>query len=248
MEYIGKVPCYSTLMIYFNDKRLQRILQELITLSALPVKDVEEHFSVDSSGFSTSKFGRWFDHKYGEETERRIYRKAHITIGTKTNIVTSAIITEQNFHDSPFFEPLIKKTALHFNIKEVSADKGYSSRENCEIVAELGAVPYIPFRSNATGKAMGSLVWRKMFEFSKVYPQEFLEIYHKRSNVESTFNMIKAKFDDCLMTKNFTANTNEILCKLLCHNLCCLISAYFELGIKASFCTKAPKLTITAIK
>jgi hypothetical protein len=28
---------------------------------------------------------------------------------------------------------------------------------------------------------------------------------------------------------------NEVLCKILCHNLCCLIQASYELGISATF-------------
>lgn len=28
---------------------------------------------------------------------------------------------------------------------------------------------------------------------------------------------------------------NEALCKVLCHNLCCVISAMYELGIEAEF-------------
>ena len=29
--------------------------------------------------------------------------------------------------------------------------------------------------------------------------------------------------------------TNEVLCKVLCHNVCCLIQSVFELGIQAKF-------------
>ncbi len=32
---------------------------------SLPLKAIETEFAVDSSGFSTSKFVRWFDQKYG---------------------------------------------------------------------------------------------------------------------------------------------------------------------------------------
>jgi hypothetical protein len=28
---------------------------------------------------------------------------------------------------------------------------------------------------------------------------------------------------------------NEVLCKLICHNLCCVIMARFELGMGATF-------------
>jgi hypothetical protein len=37
---------------------------------------------------------------------------------------------------------------------------------------------------------------------------------------------------------------NEVLCKILCHNLCCLIQAMHELGIKPDFAA-APSCTKT---
>jgi hypothetical protein len=53
--------------------------------------------------------------------------------------------------------------------------------------------------------------------------------------VETTFHMIKAKFGARVRAKTHTAQVNEVLAKVLCHNLCCLVSAFFELGIDAKF-------------
>jgi hypothetical protein len=36
-------------------------------------------------------------------------------------------------------------------------------------------------------------------------------------------------------SKTEAAQVNEVLCKLLCHNLCCLVHATYELGIGATF-------------
>ena len=58
--------------------------------------------------------------------------------------------------------------------------------------------------------------------------------YHKRSNVETTFSMIKAKFGERLRSKTEIAQINEALCKVLAHNLCCLIQSIYELGIEAT--------------
>jgi len=59
--------------------------------------------------------------------------------------------------------------------------------------------------------------------------------YHKRSNVESVFSMMKRKFGPCIRGKYSESQENEILCKALCHNLCVLIQEMFELGIKVDF-------------
>lgn len=250
INYVDRVPCYSTLMNYFNDKNFKPILEKIIELTSLPLKEIEEDFAADATGFSTSQFGRWFDQKFDKEKEKRLYRKAHVMTGVLSNIIVSCIVTKQDGRgsaDTVQFKPLLHKTALNFKMKEVSADMAYSSRENLKAVADIGAIPYIPFKSNVTGGNNG-LTWRKMWLYFKNHPQDFYECYHKRSNVESTFNMVKQKFGDYLMTKTFTANVNEILCKIIAHNICCLISAYYELNLKQALCTKAPNLEKIQIK
>jgi hypothetical protein len=47
--------------------------------------------------------------------------------------------------------------------------------------------------------------------------------------------MIKAKFGDSLRSKIETAQVNEALCKVLAHNICCLIQNMYELNIKPEF-------------
>jgi hypothetical protein len=47
--------------------------------------------------------------------------------------------------------------------------------------------------------------------------------------------MIKAKFRDHVRSKTETAMKNEVLAKILCHNLCCLIMSQIELGIEPVF-------------
>ena len=245
LGYIEKVPSFSTLMAHFNRVDFKPILEKMIELTALPLKEVESDFAADSTGFSTSQFGRWFDEKWGEEKEKRIYRKVHVMTGVLTNVVTSCIVTKQEGKgtgDTTQYMPLLHKTIINFKVKEVSADMAYSSRENLEETVKVGALPYIPFKSNVTGGNNG-LVWRKMWLYAKDKPQEFFEYYHKRSNVETTFFMIKQKFSSFLMTRNYDANVNEILCKIIAHNICCLISAYYELNIEKAFQTKAQETT-----
>ena len=74
-------------------------------------------------------------------------------------------------------------------------------------------------------------MWKKMFHLFQFNRDEFLSHYHKRSNVETTFSMIKAKFRDHVRSKTDAAMINEVLCKIICHNICCLIQETHELGI-----------------
>ncbi len=64
------------------------------------------------------------------------------------------------------------------------------------------------------------------------------------SNVESTFSMMKRKFGDSIRSKTDTAMVNEVLCKVLCHNLVVLIHEMYELGIDPVFWPKASGVQI----
>jgi transposase len=233
--YVNKACSYSSVSNYMRKTELIPILQDLIKISSLPLASVETDFAVDSSGFSTSRFARYFSFKHGRDMKYRTWIKAHIGIGVKTNIVTGVEITEESENDSPQFKPLVEKTAENFIINEVSADKAYSSRDNLEVVESLGGTAFIPFKSNTTGKQRGSSVWAKMYHYFLYNKEEFLDHYHKRSNVETTFHMIKSKFRDNLRSKDKVAQINELLLKILCHNICVLIQETFELGIEPQF-------------
>ena len=64
---------------------------------------------------------------------------------------------------------------------------------------------------------------------------QFLAEYHARSNVESTFSMIKRKFGDHIRSRHDVAMVNEVLGKFLVHNICVVIASQCELGIVPVF-------------
>jgi transposase len=220
------------------------ILKALIAKSAAPLKAVETKFAVDSSGFSTCKFESWYDHKYGVTRRKHVWVKCHVCTGVTTNVVTAIRILDKDAADCPQFVPLVKDTRKEFTIGEVSADKAYLSLENFEEVAGFGGNAFIQFKNNTTGAIGG--VFEKMYHYFQFNQEEYMAHYHLRSNVESTFSMCKRKFGDSVRSRNEVAMVNEVLCKFLCHNLCCLIQARCELDIEAVFWKdgQAPKLTV----
>src|SRR5947207_6418180 len=130
---------------------------------------MENDFAIDSSGFTTCNYVRWFDEKYGKEKTANVWLKAHLMTGVKTHIVTSVEITGKDSNDSPMLPGLVEKTAKNFTLAEVSADKGYSSVDNHEAITKAGAVPYIAFKVNATGEAGG--MFQKMVSLLPVQPR-----------------------------------------------------------------------------
>lgn len=59
--------------------------------------------------------------------------------------------------------------------------------------------------------------------------------YHLRSNAESTVQMIKSKFGNRVRSKSWTAQINEVLCKIIGHNIGVVINEMFELNIEPDF-------------
>ena len=231
--YISKVPHFNSISNYLENPELTPILRNLITQSSLPLRAVETAFAADSSGFTTSRFTRWFDVKYGKERTKQDWVKVHVMCGVKTNVVTAVEIEGQHAADTKLLPALVTATAQNFTMSEVSADKGYSSKSNVELIARFGATPFISMKE--TDKGLGGGKWAEMFHYFSFRKQEFLQHYHKRSNVESTFSMMKRKFGDSLRSKTDVAMVNETLCKILCHNLVVLIHEIFELGIDPIF-------------
>jgi transposase len=239
--YLKRSPHYNSISRYLENPSLTPFLRELIEVSSLPLQAVESSFAVDSSGFSTCRFAQWVKAKYTDKTlmSKHEWIKVHLMCGVKTNIVTSIEVTDSNANDCPQFEGLVKATGRNFEMREVSADKGYLSSDNMQVVADHHAVPYIAFKSNSTTSKNHSAIWQRMFHWYSFNQKQYMECYHKRSNVETTFHMIKTKFGDRLRSKTRTAQVNEAMCKVLAHNLCCLIQSIYELGIEPTFWEEA---------
>ncbi len=228
--FVVQAIAHNSMAKFFESDEATPILRWMVLQTALPLKALETKFAADSSGFSACKFDRWFDAKYGRMHAEHAWVKVHIMTGVLTNCVTAIEILDQYAHDGPIFPPLVKATATGFKIEEVSGDKAYGTIENYEAAEQVGATPYIAFKTNATGWSGG--LWAKMHAMFTLRKEEFLRHYHLRSNVESTFSMVKRKFGDSVRSKTETAMKNEVLAKFVCHNIACCIQSAYEFGIE----------------
>ncbi len=231
--HITRAPRYNTLFEYFEKPELTPLLGMLIQESAAPLAAIETKFAVDSTGFGTSVYRRWFDHKYGREMKEHTWLKAHAIVGTVTNVVTAVAVTDGNANDCPEMPGLIAATKKRFDIKEVSGDKAYLSHDNLAAIEAAGAVPYIPFKSNS--RSEGPAAWRRLWALFLFKQEEFLQHYHQRSNSESAFSSIKRMFGGSVRSKIDVAQGNEVLCKFICHNLAALAHAMYELNLEPEF-------------
>ena len=168
---------------------------------------------------------------------KRDFVRGHAACGVVSNICTDLIVTKskgKGTGETTQFEGLLNGTNQHFDISEVLADKAYSTQAILQAVGDLGAVPWIPYKSNTVAKT-GPAIWKKMFYYFRCHEEKFAEHYHKRSNVESMFNMVKAKFGGSVRSKDTVSQANEVYLKVLCHNIVVLTHSIYEYDLVPEF-------------
>ena len=127
---LGRVPHFNSVNNYLANPSLMPVLAGLVTKSSLPLKAVETDFAVDSSGFSTSRFIRWYNKKWGRELDNREWVldnrewvKVHAMCGVKTHVVTSVEVSGWAANDTTFFTPLVEE-----NRKALRHQRGVSGQ------------------------------------------------------------------------------------------------------------------------
>ena len=143
-----------------------------------------------------------------------------MVVDTVKKAVLSATVTRGHAHDSPQLKKLLKSIK---DIGDASADSGYLSRKNCELIAKKHGTPYIMPKKNTTTKACTSKVWRDMILKFKHYPVKWLEHYHKRSISESVFSAIKRKLGSYVTSIKISLQKKELFIKVIVYDLMLLV-------------------------
>lgn len=233
---ITVVPHFNSISNYMEVRAQKPILQQLIREGSSPLRAIENRFAIDSTGLGTPLRRRYYDRHKERFRVKRGWVKLHAMCGVQTNIITSAVVSDGEAGDSPFFQDLVRDTARYFEMSEVYADGAYTSNSNRRYALIWGADPYIAFRSNSVADgAPKSAIWKRMLQQFQDKESEFWRHYYNRNNIEATFSMMKRKFRDKLRTKSFSAQANEALCLVICHNLCVIIQSMYQLGIEPDF-------------
>ena len=244
--YIGKVPSRNSIIDYFNKSELIPALRELVSVSALPLRSIEQNFLADSTGFSTSTYSRWLTyrsaHPEGEQDEQedvgktREFAKVHLVSGERTKIITSVEVLGWGSSDNEQFVPLFERVVPLFDVKTVIADGAYIGRKNLNAAELWGTVPYIPYSSHHLYPFdHDQSMWAKMLRLSVLHHEEWLSVYRRRALVETAISMLKGIFGTHIRSKNFEAQVVEIYLMVLCHNIRVLVHEMFELGIYPFF-------------
>ena len=250
---LGRAWNFNAISNFLGEESSTEILINLIEESAKPLAAIENgQFAIDSTGFSTVTYDRWFDQKHGKLRAAHPWVKLHVAVGTVTHAITGVKVSPEG--DCPQLPALLAQTMKNFTVREMSADKAYGSKDNLETLDRFGVEAFIPFKVNAAMDPKCEVWSRQLAEF--LFNQDkFLPHYHRRSNVETVMMMLKSKLGGAVRSKSPVAQMNEVLAKCLLHNLCCLVHAIFTAGLAPKFWqdatpepvpvpTKRPNLTL----
>ena len=235
---LGSVGHFNSIFNFLANPASTPLLVSLIEESAKPLAAIENgQYAIDSTGLSTVTYDRWFDQKHGKLRATHPWVKLHVMAGTVTHAITGVKVTPEA--DCPQLPELLAQTMKHFQVKELSADKAYSSKDNHEVLERFGVEAFIPFKLNAVID-MKSEAWSSALCKFHFQQDRFLPHYHRRSNVETVMWMIKSKMGSSVASRRPVAQVNEALVKCLCHNLACLVKAIFTSGLAPKFWDDAP--------
>lgn len=171
---------------------------------------------VDSTGFHTNTSSKWFDIRIRRNLDRKDCIKLHIVIDAETLVILHFTITDWKCHDSKEFHRLINFLP---NLSKVFGDKGYSSRKNCQLVADKKGTPYLAFKVNTTSKAKGYSAWHMSFRAYTDNKNEWMDEYHIRSVVESVFASIKQCWGSEIRSKKGWLKRRELAMKVVAYNI-----------------------------
>ena len=179
----------------------------------------------DSTGESTSRYGSWFDVRTSRKSKKRRFVKlhAHVTMDTEMPFFLSARVTKGYKSDSKQFLHLIRQKSRAIEIGEMPLDSAFLSRKNAQLIANIGAHPYIALKEyTLSALSLGYPAWNNMIHEAWENEEEYEEHYHRRSVVEGVFSAFKERFGRSVLSKIRHNQNVEVLCRVVAWNVLAL--------------------------
>lgn len=186
---------------------------------------------IDSSGIRIIGSSIWYCLRINKVITKRDCDKTHLAVSSQFMFIMNWKITAYRRNDCPFFKVLLKPFEF---LGIVSADKGYLSRENFQLVADKGGRAFIPFKKgkkkSSTPTPKSCPAWKAAFYFWKTLNGIYMAIYHQRSRIECVFSSLKRRYGDRLYCKSAVMRRKEMALRFIAYNLRLLM--YYEYAKK----------------
>ena len=211
---------YKTIERAYEDPLVTLILNKVFRMTQEPIKRLEKDFSADGTGLPTSMRQNWERDKDDEEKQAG-YEKMVAMVGTTYKLISAVEFPENPMaHDSPFFGPLLHETVSGYSSVElVCLDEAFLSRDNCDLIEGVGAVPRISLKRGVTLKRRGSWAWTEMLLDFIEDPQQWLREYHLRSISETVLSTYKRDFSVPLRRRILRRRKREAFSRVCDYNM-----------------------------
>ena len=245
-------PSYKTLERAYSDPDVMMLLNDAFFITQQPVSNMEHNFSVDGTCFGTTIKVNWessrdeilrLNNRIGDddgkkkERTKKMFAKTILAAGTTFKIISSFAIAKSPFgNESPYLKPLLNQIAeLYTQVAVLSADAAFLSRENCNAINEINAIPRIFPKDSISLRAKGSSAWRKMLMEFVSDTQRWLEFYHHRSIMETINSTIKRTQPYPIRKRLVVRKATEILARICVYNMRQLVYLKYTKGIELRF-------------
>lgn len=190
---------------------------------------------VDSTGLKVYGEGEWKVRKHGY-TKRRTWRKLHLAVDPKTNLIHACDLTGNDVDDAAQVEELLGN--VEGEITTFCGDGAYDRNHIWNLLEEKGIDAIIPPRKNANYWLDGDgeliehqrnriLEWIDLLG-SKWWKEKFG--YHKRSLSETAMYRFKTIFGSELYSRKFKKQAIEAKLKIK------IINQFTAMGMPVSIC------------
>jgi transposase len=238
---------YNRFSDYFNERSTTAHLNWAIAEVCAPFLPFLDDLILDGTGISLTARGTYRSEKYPESVVPR-YARLTLAMDRKYKVFPVAIVTSSSGvgtgEISQVRHLLRRLKANGWCAKNVIADTLYGVEPVLEaIVDEYGAHPIIPLKRIYTDTRMPStpLMLRVHTHFL-ADKEAFYKKYNQRPLIESGISSLKRKWEGSVRSHLPRAIMNEILFKVLCHNIDCLIHAAAEFGLSIEHMVGTPEL------
>ena len=143
------------------------------------------------------------------------YPKLTVTCHTSSHLWLSAQISRGPGNDAPDFAPALIEAACRVDLASVLADAAYDSEDHHEFCRRFLGIRSCVIRINSRGKR----TWPKS-RYRRSLRRHFpWRVYAQRSHVESAFSQHKRVLGSALRARSENARHEEILLRVIVHNL-----------------------------
>ena len=196
------------------------LLEAAILSLALAVVKEPITAAIDSTGFGTHVLVK--EIRAMREVLEHVSVKLHALYDAERLVFLTAAVTGGEAADSPMLKPLLEAVIGAVAIARLLADPAYSSRENIQLIADLGIEPIIMPKESSGGLAKGYPAWRRLvLEFMELGAERWIKEkgYGMRLTSEGIFSALKLKFGGALSSRMPETWARELLARVAAHNL-----------------------------